>query len=205
MFRGLGDNPAAVVKAFAAGAAGDLVEIAGGEDAGFAAVEFAEAGEEDGANGHVDAGAQGVGAADDFEEAALGQLFDEDAVFGEDAGVMEADAVLEPAADVGAVRAGELEAFQRVGEGGFFLARADVDAREILGALGGFELGEVDDIDGAFALGREAFEGLGEGDFGVGEFERHGAILGSDGDGWTAIATGSGLPRKRRCHRAWRT
>ena len=112
VFGGLDHDPAAVVESFASGAAADLVEIAGAEDDGFLSVEFAEAGEEDGADGDIDADAEGIGAADDFEETALGELFDEDAVFGEQAGVMNADAVFKPGADAGTVGAGEVEAFE---------------------------------------------------------------------------------------------
>ena len=109
VFRGLRHHPAAVIKPFAPGAPGDLVEIARAENRGFLAVEFAEAGKKDGADGHVDAGAQRVRAADDFQQAPLRQLLHQDAVFGQNAGVMQADAVLEPAPDVRPVRTGELE------------------------------------------------------------------------------------------------
>src|SRR5690606_38250471 len=101
------DDVALVVVALASGASGDLAEIADAEDGGFAAVVFPELGEDDGANRNVDADAEGVGAADDFEQALLRELFDEDAVFREEAGVVDADAVAEPAAHFLAVRTGE--------------------------------------------------------------------------------------------------
>jgi hypothetical protein len=153
VFGGLDDDPAAVVESFASGAAADLVEIAGAEDDGFLAVELAEAGEQDGADGDIDADAEGIGAADDLEETALGELFDEHAVFGEQAGVVNADAVFEPGADGGTVRAGEVEAFEGLGEGLFFVPGADIDAGEGLGAFGGVGLGEMDDVNRGFALG----------------------------------------------------
>ena len=71
-----------------------------------------------------------------------------------------------------------MKSFQRAAQGGFFLARADIDAGEILRALGRFQLGEVDHINRAFALARQPFQRLGQGNFRVGIFQRHGTILG---------------------------
>ncbi len=104
-------HPAAVVKPLAARAAGDLVKIARAQDAGLLAVEFAQLGEEHGADGDVDADAQRVRAADDFEQPLLRQLLDQDAVFGQQPGVMQPDAVPQPFLDVRPVGAGELETF----------------------------------------------------------------------------------------------
>ena len=153
----LGHHPAAVVEALAPGAPADLVEIARAQDAGLLAVELAEPREQHGADRHVDADAERVGAADDLEQALLRQLLDQHAVLRQQAGVVEADAVLEPLPDVRAVGAGELEAFERAADGVLLLARADVDAGEILRALGGLELREVDDIDRGLALRRPGF------------------------------------------------
>ena len=112
MLRGLGHHPAAVVKPLASGAAGDLVKIARAENPGFLPVKFAEAREKNGADGHVDAGPERVRAANNFQQTPLGQLLDQHAVFGQNPGVMQADAVLEPAPDVRPVGAAELESFQ---------------------------------------------------------------------------------------------
>ncbi len=51
-----------------------------------------------------------VGAADDLEQPLLRELLDEHAVLRQQARVMQPDALLQPLADVGAVRAGEAEA-----------------------------------------------------------------------------------------------
>lgn len=193
VFGCLGDDPAAVIEALAAGAPGDLVKIASGEDADLLAVEFGEAGKQDGADGDVDTDAEGVGSADDFEQAALGELFDEHAVLGEKPGVVEADAVAEPALDLGAVGAGELEALNGGGDGGFLLARTHIEAGEILGALRGVGLGEMDDVNGGLAAFHEEFEGFGEGRFRVGELEGYGAVLGFDGDRRAAVEAGQFL------------
>ena len=52
-----------------------------------------QAGEQHGADRHVDADAEGVGAADDLEQPGLGQLLDQPAVLRQHAGVVHADAV----------------------------------------------------------------------------------------------------------------
>ena len=183
----LGDHPAAVVEPLAPGAPADLVEVARGQDAGLLAVVLAEAREQHRADGHVDAHAERVGAADDLEQALLRQLLDQHAVLGQQPGVVQADAVLEPLPDLRAVGAGELEAFERAAQGVLLLARADVDAGEVLRALGGFQLGEVDDIDGGLALRHQAFERRGQRQLGVGVFQRHGPVLGGDGDGGAPV------------------
>ena len=69
------------------------------------AVELAEPGEQHRADRDVDADAERVGAADDLEQPVLRELLDEHAVLGQQPGVVQADAVLQPLADVGAVRA----------------------------------------------------------------------------------------------------
>ena len=51
------------------------------------------AGEHDGADRHVDADAEGVGAADDLEQPGLGELLDQPAVLRQHPGVVDADAV----------------------------------------------------------------------------------------------------------------
>ena len=77
------DDIAVVVEAFAACASTDLVEVAGGEDAGFDAAIFTELGEEHGADRHVDADAEGIGAANHFEHAFLSELLDQHSILGQ--------------------------------------------------------------------------------------------------------------------------
>src|SRR5690606_28288813 len=89
---GLADDEALGVESGAAGAAGDLVELPGAQAAGAAAVVFGQAREDDGSDGDVDADAEGVGAADDGQQALLGESFDQAPVFGEHARVVDADA-----------------------------------------------------------------------------------------------------------------
>ena len=71
---------------------GYLVEFAGLEHALLGAVEFGEPCHEDGADGYVDADAEGVGAADDFQQPCLGEFFYEASILGQHASVVHADA-----------------------------------------------------------------------------------------------------------------
>ena len=86
--RGLRDYDALGVEAGTAGAPGDLVELTRAQAALLASVEFGEPGEQHGVDGHVDAHAQRVGAADHGQQALLGELFHEQAVAREHAGVV---------------------------------------------------------------------------------------------------------------------
>src|SRR3712207_9185517 len=65
------------VVAGPSGAAGDLVELAHLQQPGAGAVVLRQCAEDDGADRHVDAHAEGVGAADDLEQSGLGQLLDQ--------------------------------------------------------------------------------------------------------------------------------
>ena len=83
VFGSLCHHVAHVVKALAAGASCNLVEVSCGEDCRLVAAVLAELREEYCADGDVHAYAERVGAADDFQQAFLGELFAEDAVLGQ--------------------------------------------------------------------------------------------------------------------------
>src|SRR5690606_28533864 len=76
----------------AARPAGDLVELPGLEVAHAFPVELGQRGEHHGADRHVDADAEGVGAADDLQQTGLRQLLDQPSVLGQHARVVHADA-----------------------------------------------------------------------------------------------------------------
>ena len=61
----LGNHHALGIEARAAGATGNLMELAGAQATHLVAVELCERGEDHGVDGHVDADAECVGAADD--------------------------------------------------------------------------------------------------------------------------------------------
>ena len=79
----LGDDGADGVVARAPRPAGDLVELAGLERAGALAVVLGQGGEQHGADRHVDADAEGVGAADDAQQPGLGEGLHQPPVAGE--------------------------------------------------------------------------------------------------------------------------
>ena len=87
----LRDDVADGVESGTSSSPGDLVKLAGLEDAGASAVKFRQGCEHDGSNWHVDPDAEGVGAADDLEFALLGESFDEAAVFRQHSGMVDAD------------------------------------------------------------------------------------------------------------------
>ena len=89
----LDDHGAARVEPRTAGPPGDLVELARLEHALAGAVELRQAGEHDGADRHVDAHAERVGAADDLEQTGLRERLDQAAVLRQHAGVVHTDAV----------------------------------------------------------------------------------------------------------------
>ena len=89
----LDDDAARGVEAGPSRPSRDLVELADLQQPGLLAVVLGQRGEHDRADRHVDADAEGVGAADDLEQAGLGELLDQPPVFGEHARVVHADAV----------------------------------------------------------------------------------------------------------------
>jgi hypothetical protein len=93
VLRGLRHHPAAIVESLSPGAAADLVKIPRAQDGGLLAVELAQPREEHGADGHVDAHAERVRAANDLEQPLLRELLDQHAVLRQQAGMMQADAV----------------------------------------------------------------------------------------------------------------
>ena len=130
-------DAAAVVEALAAGAPGDLLEVAHAEDAGLLAVELAELREEHGADRDVDADAQRVGAADDLEQALLRQLLDEQPVLRQQARVVEPDAVAQEALEAPCRRACRSAAPSSASRMRLLLLlRAEVDAHQVLRLLG---------------------------------------------------------------------
>ena len=145
----LRDHAAAVVEALAPGAPGDLLEVAHAEDAGLLAVELAELGEQHRADRDVDADAQRVGAADHLEQPLLRQLLDQQPVLGQQARVVDADAVAQEALEVLAVgRVERRRPSSAARDRLLVLLRRDVDAHQVLGLLGRAALREVDQVDG---------------------------------------------------------
>ena len=104
---------------------------------------------------------------------------------------MHPDAVPQPFFDFRPIGAVELEAVQLTGQRVFLVAGADVHAGEILRALGRLELGEMDDVHGAFISSDQGFQRPGQRRFAIRIIERHRAVVRLDGDGLA-----SGQPRQ---------
>ncbi len=175
VLRCLDDDVAGRVVARPAGAAGDLLELAGPEHALPVAVELREAGEEDGADGHVDPHPQGVGAADDGQQPGLGELLDEAAVLGQHPGVVDADAVAHQLGQGLAEAGAEAEGADAVGDR--LLVDLDLRPLEQRGRVldrGG--LGEVHDVDGRLAGLHQLGERLVEVLHGPREVQRDGTL-----------------------------
>ena len=197
---GLRHHPAEVVEALASRPAGDLVEVARREHRRLLPVELAQPREEHGADRHVDADPERVGAADDLEQPLLRELLDEHAVLRQQPRVVQADALLQPLAHVRPVRAREAEAGDLGRDRVLFLARAQVEAREVLRAVGRVLLREVDDVDRRLLLGHELLDRLGERDLGVRVLERHRPLAGLH-DRRRPPACGASAPPRRRSRR----
>ena len=88
----LDDDGTAGVEAGPPGAARDLVELASLAAPAARAVELDQPGEQHRADGHVDADAEGVGAADDLEQPVLGELLHQPPVARQHPGVVDPDA-----------------------------------------------------------------------------------------------------------------
>ena len=93
VFGGLHDDAPLHIESAAPCPTGDLLEVAHGQIDDVFAVKLAELCEEDGANRDVDPDAEGIRPADDLQYSALREAFDEAAILGEHARVMDADAV----------------------------------------------------------------------------------------------------------------
>ena len=88
----LGNHHALGIKARAAGATGNLVELAGAQTTHLVAIELGERGEHHGVDGYVDADAERIGAADDGQQTLLRQALDQQAIARQHASMVHADA-----------------------------------------------------------------------------------------------------------------
>ena len=144
------------------------MKIPRAQDSSLLSVELAQPGKQHGADRHIDANPEGVRPTNDFQQSPLRELFNENAVLRQQACMVQTNAVPQPFLDFGAVGTGELHALQRAGDGRLFFFGGDINAREVLRALRGLQLREVHDIDGNLAIGHQRFDGLRQGQLGIG-------------------------------------
>ena len=143
----LDDDGAGGVVAGPAGATCHLVELPGAQVPLPDPVVLAERGDHHRADGDVDADAEGVGAADDLEQAGLGELLHQPSVARQHARVVHADAVPHQPRERLAEPGGEAEVADRRGDRVLVLAAGHVDAHQRLGPFERGGLGEVHDVD----------------------------------------------------------
>jgi hypothetical protein len=182
------DDVAVGVVAGAARAARDLVEFARAETAHAGAVVLRQLGDEHGADRHVDADAQGVGAADDAQQPLLGERLDEAPIARQHAGVVHADARAHEARQGFAEVRREAEVAEGRGDLVALLAGRDVDARERLRAFHGGGLAEVHDVDRHLPVLQQFLHDLVGGLLLVAEVQRHGPLGPGDERGGAARA-----------------
>ncbi len=174
---------AALVEPLAAGAAGDLLEVADRQNLHLLAVELGELREQHRANRDVDADPQRVGAADHLQQGALRELLDEEAVLREQPGVVDPDSEREEAPDLLAVGGVEPEVADRLADRLPLLAPGHAEAGQRLRELGALALREVDDVDGRLPRPEQLLDRLLERRLPVLEVERHRSMRrGDDGD-----------------------
>ena len=156
----LGDDVADGVESGPTRATGDLVELTGLQDSGASTVELRQGGEHDGADRHVDADPEGVGATNDLELALLGEGFDEASVLRKHPGVVDPDARGDELAHRRAESLGEAEVGDLGGDAVTLLGAHQLHRRHGLGAFQSLLLGRMDDVDRGLLLLDELLDGL---------------------------------------------
>ena len=193
---GLHDHAADGVESGPAGPAGDLMELAGIEQSGAHAVVLRQCREHHGADRDVDADAEGVGAADDLQQARLRELFDQAAVLGQHPGVVHADPVPDQTGQRVAECGREAEAADQVGDRSLLLLGADVDAHQRLCPFQCRGLGEVHDVDRRLLGVKQVADGLMHRGGGIGVEQRYRTFGAGDQGGVAAGAAGEVLPEE---------
>ncbi len=176
VFGCLHDDTSHGVVAGAPGPPRDLVELTCLELPRAGAVVLGQPREQYRADRHVDADTEGVGAADDLEEAVLRELLDQASVLGQHACVVDSDSVSDQPRECLPESGGEPESAQGIGDGRLLLLGAHVDAGEGLRPLERCGLCEVHDVHRGLMGGDELFDGLADRNLRVRERQRNGSF-----------------------------
>ena len=193
----LDDDVADAVVPGTACAAGDLVELAGARVAHLGAVVLGEAGEQHRADRHVDADAERVGAADDGEQAHLGEPLDQPPVLRQHAGVVHADAGPHQPGQRRAEPLAEPEAADHLCDAVLRLPGRQRRTEQRLGALQGGRLGEVDDVQRRLVRVDQVLDGVDDRGQRIGEHQRHRTFHALHHCGGPAGAAGEIVPEER--------
>ena len=163
MLRGLGDDHALGVEARAAGATGNLMELAGAQATHLVAIELGERGEHHGVDGYVDTDAERIGTADDGQQALLCQALDQQAIARQHASMVHADAASKQTFENLAKGRGEARAFGSFLNGLALLLAGDAKIGERLRRRKGGILAKVYDIERGLATAHGELDGALEG------------------------------------------
>ena len=175
VLRGLGDDHALGIEARAAGATGNLMELAGAQATHLVAVELGERGEHHGVDGYVDADAERIGAADDGQQALLRQTLDQQTITRQHTGVVHADAAAKQTLEDLAEGRREARALGRLLDGLALLLAGNAKVGERLCRRKGGILAKVHDIERGLSAAHRELDGALEGGRHVVVAQRHGA------------------------------
>ena len=171
----LGNHHALGIKARAAGATGNLVELAGAQTTHLVAIELGERGEHHGVDGYVDADAERIGAADDGQQALLRQTLDQQTITRQHTGVVHADAAAKQTLEDLAEGRREARALGRLLDGLALLLAGNAKVGERLCRRKGGILAKVHDIERGLSAAHRELDGALEGGRHVVVAQRHGA------------------------------
>ena len=160
VFGRLGDDQSLRVEAHAAGAAGDLMELAGAQATHLGAVELRQRGQHDRMDRHVDADSQRIGAADDRQQPLLRKLLDETTISRQHAGMVDADAGTQQPLQYLAERGRELHTLDGLGDGLSLLLAGHARAGQRVGGLQRGILREMHHVNRRLALAERQFHRL---------------------------------------------
>ena len=171
----LGNHHTLGVKARTAGATGNLMKLAGAQTTHLVAVELGERGEHHGMDGHVDADAERIGAADDGQQALLCQALDQQTIARQHASMVHADAASKQALENLAKGRGEARALGRLLDGLALLLAGNAEVGERLCRRKCGILAKVHDIERGLAAAHGELDRALEGGCHVVVAQRHGA------------------------------
>ena len=175
VFGCLGDYHALGIEARAAGATGNLMELAGAQATHLVAIELGERGEHHSVDGYVDADAERIGAADDGQQALLRQALDQQTIARQHASMVHADAASKQAFENLAKGRREARALGSFLNGLALLLAGDAKIGERLRRRKGGILAKVHDIERGLATAHGELDRALEGGRHIVVAQRHGA------------------------------
>ena len=155
----LGNDHTFGIEARAAGAAGNLMKLAGAQTTHLVAIELGERGEHHGVDGYVDADAERIGTADDGQQTLLRQALDQQAIARQHASMVHADAASKQALENLTKGRREARSLCRFLDGLTLLLAGDAKIGERLRRRKGGILAKVHDIERGFAAAHRELDG----------------------------------------------